>query len=342
MPDLNYRNSHVTTEIENVVQFWLTDVGIDGFRLDAAKHLIEEDGKVENTQSTHGWYRGFYEFYKSINPGAYSVGEVFGAGAFIAKTYENQFDHIFNFEVASGFVSSARTGTNTPVNSAIKFALNDRPDFNFATFLTNHDQDRVMSVLDGEADKAKVAAFLLLTAPGTPFIYYGEEIGMQGRKPDEDIRLPMQWHSDTNGGFTTGAPWRAFDASNSEVNVAAQEHSSDSLLNHYRTLIKLRTQHAALRTGKLTLVETENPALYAILRTDEKENLLVLANLGNETVSDYGLALPVAVLQNNKHEAQTLFGNGQVKPVQVTPGTFQDYKPVPELSPYSMLILQFR
>ncbi len=70
------------------------------------------------------------------------------------------------------------------------------PDHQYATFLTNHDQNRVMSQLGGDVNKAKLAAFLLLTSPGTPFIYYGEEIGMQGKKPDENIRLPMQWTSD--------------------------------------------------------------------------------------------------------------------------------------------------
>jgi glycosidase len=342
MPDLNYRNPDVTTEMENVVQFWLNEVGIDGFRLDAAKHLIEEDDKVENTQSTHDWYRGFYEYYKSIDSDTYMVGEVFGAGAFIAKTYENQFDHLFNFEFANGFVFSARTGTNTPVNSAIHFALNDDPDFDFAIFLTNHDQDRVMSVLNGDTEKARVAAFLLLTSPGTPFIYYGEEIGMQGRKPDEDIRVPMQWNSDANAGFTTGTPWRATDANSSKVNVAVQKNSSDSLLNHYRTLIKLRAEHSALRTGKLSLVEINNPGLYAILRMDENESFLVLANLGNETISDYALTLTDAVLTDNTYKAKTLFGSEQAQPVQVTAGIFQDYKPVSELSPYSMLIIELQ
>lgn len=341
MPDLNYRNPGVTTEMENVVRFWLNEVGVDGFRLDAAKHLVEEDGKVENTQSTHDWYKGFYEYYKSINPNAYTVGEVFGAGAFIAQTYQNQFDQVFNFEFASGFVSSARTGTNTPVNSSLKFALNDDPNFNFATFLTNHDQDRLMSALDRATDKAKIAAFLLLTCPGTPFIYYGEEIGMQGRKPDEDIRLPMQWSTEANAGFTTGTPWRAVDAGASEINVAAQENSSDSLLNHYRTLIKLRAEHSALRTGNLSLVETNTPGLYATLRMDENETLLVLANLGNETISDYGLTLTDAVLTDNTYEAETLFGTGEAQSIQVAAGSFQDYKPLPESRPYSMLILQF-
>ena len=108
------------------------------------------------------------------------VGEVAGPGGLIAKTYAGQMDQIFNFELANAIVNSARGEANSSVISAFKFSLKDKPDGNYATFLTNHDQNRVMSVLNGDIGKARVAASLLLTAPGTPFIYYGEELGQQG------------------------------------------------------------------------------------------------------------------------------------------------------------------
>ena len=340
MPDLNFRNSEVTIEMENVVQFWLNEVGVDGFRVDAAKHLIEENGRVENTEGTHEWYKDFYEYYKSVKPAVYTVGEVFGAGAFLAKTYENQFDHIFNFEFASGFVSSARTGTSTPVNSAIKFALNGDPNYNFATFLTNHDQDRLMSVLDGDVEKAKVAAFLLLTSPGTPFIYYGEEIGMQGQKPDEDIRLPMQWSAETNAGFSTGMPWRAPAADYQQVNVDMQEADPDSLLNHYRELIKLRRKNAALRGGEIALLETDNSAVYAVLRRAADQKLLVLVNLKGTPVSDYQLSLDESLLSDGTITPQSLFGTMETIPVTILGGKFSDYKPVNKLPPYASYIFE--
>jgi glycosidase len=108
MPDLNYRNAEVTTQMENVVNFWLDEVGVDGFRIDAAKHLIEEDGKIENTESTHDWYKGFYEYYKTINPDA-TPGEEFEQ-AFIAKTYENH-STISSISNSPADLSSASTGT---------------------------------------------------------------------------------------------------------------------------------------------------------------------------------------------------------------------------------------
>jgi glycosidase len=327
--------------MENVVNFWLDEVGVDGFRIDAAKHLIEEDGKIENTQSTHDWYKGFYEYYKTINPDAYTVGEAFGAGAFIAKTYENQFDHIFNFELASGSLSSASTGTKTPINSAIKFALKDNPNFNFATFLTNHDQERVMSVLDGDIEKAKVAAFLLLTSLGTPFIYYGEEIGMQGRKPDEDIRLPMQWSSEANAGFTTGTPWRAPALDYQQVNVVEQNEDPDSLLNHYRSLIKLRGENPVLSNGEIVLLDTDNPGVYAVLRSSADQKILVVVNLKEAPISNYQLSLNESLLSDGTVTPRSLFGTLKAIPVTITGGKFSGYKPLNGLLPYELYIFEF-
>lgn len=341
-PDLNYNNPEVTKEMEKVVDYWLNNIGVDGLRVDAAKHLIEEGSKFENTQATHDWFKGFYTFYKSSRPEAYTIGEVFGAGAFLANTYREQFDHIFNFELANGFVGSTRAGTNTPINSAVKFTLKDDPEFNFATFLANHDQNRVMSVLGEDIQKAKLAAFLLLTTPGTPFIYYGEEIGMMGEKPDEDIRLPMQWSADANAGFTTGTPWRTPNESYTRFNVALQEDDPDSLLNHYRTLVRIRQDHSALRTGEVFIIETGNSGSYAVLCMNENETILILTNLTEESISDYALTLTNAPLPDSTLHPATLFGSAQIQPITVSQGGIQNYMPVSELQPYSTLIVQFQ
>ena len=346
MPDLNYNNPAVTAEMEKVVRFWLKDVGIDGFRVDAAKHLIEENGEVENTPATHEWYKDFYKFYKASDPNAYTVGEVFNGGARLAKTYENQLDHIFNFELANAFISSIRTNTNASINSAIDNTLGNIPDFNIANFLTNHDQNRVMSVLGGNIQKAKLAAFLLLTIPGTPFIYYGEEIGMEGLKPDDDLRRPMQWNAEANAGFSTVTPWRDPYNNYLQVNVVAQEQDPNSMLNQYRNLIKIRALHSALRTGNVSIIETENSGVYAILCTDKNETLLVLANLAGQPITEYALTLKDAVvLPSGTYSAERLFGNEQTltpKGIQVTQGLFQNYKPVDKLNPFSTLIVKLR
>ena len=342
MPDLNYSNPDVTAEMLEVTRYWLEDIGVDGFRLDAAKHLIEEDGKLENTSATHEWFKDFYAFNKARNSDAYTVGEVYGAGAFIATTYEGQFDHVFNFEFASGIMNSVSGESNTGINSAWAFTLNDMTDGDYATFLTNHDQNRVMSVFNGSEEKARLAAVILMTSPGTPFIYYGEEIGMQGKKPDEDIRLPMQWSREEYAGFTTGIPWRAPHEEYAQVNVAAQENEPNSLLNLYRVLIKLRQEHPALRSGNISVLETGNTGVYAILRSDGSETILVLVNLKEMTISEYALSLEDSVLPNGRMIATSLLDSTQASSVTIHGGIFSEYKPLSELLPLQAYIIQLK
>ena len=341
MPDLNYRNPEVTAQMEKVSAYWLTTIGVDGFRIDAVKHLIEQGKKVENTPETHAWLKEYYSFYKAEKADAYTVGEVGGAGGLMAKLYTEQTDQIFNFELASAIVNSAMGGANSSVLSGYKFFLKDKPDGDFATFLTNHDQVRVMSVLNTDENKAKVAAFLLLTAPGTPFIYYGEEIGMQGKKPDEDLRLPMQWSADpATAGFTSGKPWRSPHASTAQINVATQDGTENSLLNHYRSLIALRTTHPAMKTGSVALLETGSPQVFALLRKQGKETILVLVNLGDKPVSDYKLALTeTSTLSDGSFNLETLFGGSDtLAALAVSAGKFSAYQPLPELPPYATII----
>ena len=149
-------------------------------------------------------------------------------------TNGDQFDLAFNFELASAFVQSAKSGSAIPAMRALNSTDKILEPQQYSPFLTNHDQNRVMSTLEGNRNKAKVAASLLLTSPGMPFIYYGEEIGMEGMKPDENIRRPMQWNAEEIGGFTSGTPWRVPDSKYKFVNVESQTNNPDSLLSHYR------------------------------------------------------------------------------------------------------------
>jgi glycosidase len=199
-----------------------------------------------------------------------------------------------------------------------------------------------MSQLNNDVNKAQVAASLLLTSPGTPYVYYGEEIGMVGVKPDEDIRRPMQWNAEENAGFTTGDPWRAPDANYKTFNVAAQTNDADSLLNHYRGLIQLRNAHSALRTGMYYEVKSNNPAVYAALRMDKNETILVVINLSGQRIADYELTLKDEVLADGTYGAKSLFGEDQVQGPEVTRGVFEDYKPISELNPFSTLIVKLQ
>lgn len=352
MPDLNYNNPEVTAEITKIFSFWSNDVGVDGFRLDAAKHLIEEGAKQANTQSTHQWWQAFYPVYKSMNPNMMTVGEVFGDGLSVSSSYvkNNEFDLIFNFQLASMFIKAAQTGKANNVATSIETSNTFMPNAQYASFLTNHDQNRIMNELKGDVNKAKVAASLLLTSPGTPYLYYGEEIGMQGMKPDENIRLPMQWNAEANAGFTTGKPWRAPDANYKEVNMDAQTNDANSLLSHYRALIQLRNAHSALRTGTYTEVKSNNPSVYAALRMDDDETILVVINLSGQPITDYALTLKDKVLADGVYGAESLLGVEQVqggalsasKGPEVTRGVFENYKPINELNPFSTLIVKLQ
>jgi glycosidase len=192
-----------------------------------------------------------------------------------------------------------------------------------------------MSVLDGSVEKAKVASSLLLTSPGTPFIYYGEEIGMQGRKPDEDIRLPMQWSQEANAGFTTGDPWRDPDPAFEQVNVAGEAGDPDSLLSHYRDLIALRAAHPALRSDGIWLVETDTPALFASLRVENGDMILVLLNLeaANHFHPEMTVSLP-------RHVASQYLMPGGPRLQVDEAGGFKSSTLVPAFAPYSIHILQ--
>jgi alpha-amylase len=343
MPDLNYRNPAVTAEMEKVTRFWLAEVGIDGFRLDAAKHLIEQGEKQENTASTHEWYKGYYQAYKADKPDAFVIGEAFNADAFLASTYTgDQLDMMFDFELASGFVNSANGGGSSAVDSALTFAKESLPSWQFGSFLTNHDQNRVMSVLNGDLNKARVAASLLLTSPGVPFLYYGEEIGMTGEKPDPQIRRPMQWSDAPNAGFTGGKPWEALATGQAKTNVAAESADPASLLSHYKRLIALRNAHSALRNGSLSLLSTGNPGVYAALRYDGSDAILVIVNLTKTAISDYSLSLPDAVLKDGSHPLTDLFGGQPATTLSVTSGAFSAFKPLESLPGYGTFILEIQ
>src|SRR5258708_22365475 len=152
------------------------------------------------------------------------------------------------------------------------------PAYRFAPFQRNHDQPRTLTALGNDTAGARLAATILLTLPRVPFVYYGEEIGMTGDKPDERLRTPMQWTASSRG-FTNGKPWETLQADTLTANVAAQERRPNSLLKLYRWLIRLRANDAALRAGRLEPVETGNEALLAYLRKDSTRQVLVVANL---------------------------------------------------------------
>ncbi len=344
MPDLNYTNPEVTKEMEKVTSFWLKDVGVDGFRLDAAKYLIEEGANIENTAATHTWYKQFRTFYKGINPQAMTVGEITGS-AVASATYAqgDQLDLAFDFNLADSMIASALGQDDSRVSQTLTFDKKIFKPDQFAAFLSNHDQNRVFNQLGGDLSKSRSAAEMLLTMTGVPFIYYGEELGMSGAKPDEQIRTPMNWSNADNGGFTTGTPWEASNGDyKSGRDVADETKDPNSLLSLYRDLIQLRNEHVALRVGDFSLVKTDNPAVYAALRTSKSESALVLINLSTAPVNTFKLTLDKSSLKTSYH-LQAIFGTGSATDLKVDgQGGFQDYQPVQSLDGNACLVFQLQ
>jgi alpha-amylase len=345
MPDLNFRNPDVTTQMENIAKFWLQDVGIDGFRLDAARHLIEEGNIQVNTNSTHSWLQQFFAFYKNINPNAFTVGELNGESPDIMSTYvaKNQLDTAFDFTLATSFIFSANTGLAKNATSQLRVSYKLLPKLQDAIFLTNHDQDRLMTDLGNNPDKVKVAASLLLTSPGVPFLYYGEEVGLEGSGEDPDKRRPMQWCSDQYACFSTVTPWESVGPAYQDFNVETEMKDPQSILSQYRTLINLRNQHAALRVGDSFLPNTNAAGLFADLRQSKNEIILVLINVSKSPISDYDVDLSQSTLEPGDYRALALMGGGPFPDLDLgSDGKFQPYQPVVEIPPYSTIIIQLQ
>ncbi len=342
MPDLNLANAEVTAAIYDAARFWLEEMGADGFRLDAIKHLLEDGQIQEHSNSTLAWLREFYTFYKGVDGNAFAIGEVWSEEPQISARYVGDaVDTVFEFKLALDILNSSKVGISNMFAKTLGDVTRHYPPGQFGTFITNHDQNRVMSQLGGDLGKAKMAASLLLTSPGIPFIYYGEEIGMMGVKPDEDIRRPMQWCSDgPQVCFTSGRPWRAPFNDYATRSVALQENNPDSLLHHYRTLIHLRNAYPALSVGAWTLVESSPGRVYAALRHTDKQVILVLLNLGDRPLSEYSLNLAAGPLTAVSPNPTLLYGSGSVTPPTLNgSGGFAGYQPLPELPPHSTTLI---
>lgn len=342
MPDLNLENPQVTAEMEAVARYWLEDMGVDGFRLDAARHLIEAGANQENTAATHAWWKGFRTVFKAANPEALAVGEIWTKSSAVAEYLQgDELDLAFDFDLAQAIVGGVQFSDARRIQQALGESYDLFGSSLSATFLTNHDMNRVMSVLQGDVARAKLAAAVLMTVPGVPFVYYGEEIGMTGEKPDEMIRTPMQWTQEDNAGFTAGIPWEPVNADYPAKNVAVQTNAPASLLSYYRDLIRLRSDHSALWGGDYSLVESYNDMLLAFLRTSQEEIVLVIINLAEDSASEFDLTLEENSLAGT-YQALPLYGTQAELPDLAANdnGGFDSYQPLSEIPAESIVIIQ--
>jgi glycosidase len=296
MPDLNYDTPAVRQEMLKLGRYWLTQ-GVDGFRLDAAQHIYydfkAQDGDPAVLKKNLAWWSQFRDGMQSVRPDVYIVGEVTQDTPDKLAPWFGPLSAVFDFPLASQLIDSARN--ERAGNLAAQLAQTDAA-YREATgksgvdapFLSNHDQNRVMSQLDGSPQHMRMAAALLLTLPGQPFVYYGEELGMRGRKPDPDVREPMRWNRAPDAAGE--ATWKASTSHDGPaVSVEAQQTDPDSLLRHYTMLIHWRGQISALRDGAIHPLVLDNPRIAAWQLDDASSHVLVVHNLSGQA-QDVALA----------------------------------------------------
>lgn len=301
MPDLNYNNPLVREEAKSIAEFWL-DLGVDGFRLDAAMHMYSHAEKDESLE----WWMEFRDYLVKIKPDVYLVAEVWDSFTVVAPYYA-AFDSAFNFDLANLIILSAKSGSDFGLARVTQRFVNRYEEHSEwvidAPFLTNHDQDRVMSVLN-DVEQMKMAASVYLTLPGNPFIYYGEEIGMKGTGPDENKREPFKWYELDGPGQST---WRAlnFNTGIWQPSVEKQRGDPESLWTHYRNLIHLREGNLPLKVGKMIPLDTGNKQVVGFIREWKDERVLILHNLNT--------AWQTVQLDVDKDDWKTLYSDGELE-----------------------------
>ena len=297
--DLNYgpadqcASSPAYQAIASAARGWV-ERGVDGFRLDAVKHIYHNARSDENPRFLATFYEDMNDAYHAAGHAddIYMVGEVLSEHNEVAPYYAGlpalfEFSFWYRLEWAINNSQGYYFAKDLLDYRAEYAAV--RPDYIAATKLTNHDEDRAASLLGRNADKCRLAAAVLLTAQGTPYIYYGEELGLYGTKSngDEYVRSPMLWGDAYNTAYTD----KIDAAVESNVpSVSEQEADVSSLLQTYRDFIRLRNTYPALATGIMSRHEvyneanTDYPTLAAWVMTQGDERLLVLHNFGSSAI----------------------------------------------------------
>ncbi|MGH7920193.1 MAG: maltose alpha-D-glucosyltransferase [Candidatus Dormibacteraceae bacterium] len=323
-PDLNFDNPRVRSEILKVVDFWLR-LGVDGLRLDSIPYLYERDGtNGENLYESHAFLkvlrRHIDEHYENRMLLAEANQWPEDAVAYFGEGEGDECNMCFNFPVMPRLFMSLRMEDRFPITDIMAQTPPIPPTGQWALFLRNHDELTLEMVTDEERDymyhaytddpearinfgirrrlapllhnnrrRIELMNGLLLSLPGTPFVYYGDEIGMGDNiyLGDRDgVRTPMQWSADRNAGFSRANNQRLFlplirdpEYTYEAINVATQEGNPQSLLHWMRRTIAMRKRYPAFGRGSFELVNCDNRKVLAFIREHEGQRILVVANL---------------------------------------------------------------
>lgn len=290
MADLNYNNKEVRKEIKKASAKWL-NLGVDGFRLDASIHIYgdNEFKEIKNqTKANIQWWNEFAINCEKINPNVYLVGEAWQETNLLEE-YVQPFDSKFNFTFQENLINSLKNDTalandNILLSQVFEDILKtyNKVDNNYidGIFISNHDQNRIMSEVNNE-DKAKLAINIYMTLPGNPFIYYGEEIGMRGEKPDINIREAFKW---TDSKKLDYAYTMDFSINDTTTPLSNQLDDNNSMYNHYKNIINLRKSTIALSKGNYESIDVNNSSIMAYKRSYKNESYYIFHNLSNSKI----------------------------------------------------------
>jgi len=323
-PDLNFEHEPVRRAVLKAVDFWLA-LGVDGLRLDAVPYLTEQEGTdCENLPGTHEFLRQLRSHIDARFPGRMLLAEANqwpeDASAYFGSGEGDECHMAFHFPLMPRLFMGLRMEDRFPIVDIMQQTPEIPPSAQWALFLRNHDELTLEMVTDEERDymvrayardpamrvnlgirrrlapllqyhrqRIELMHGLLLSLPGTPVLYYGDEIGMGDNVFLGDrngVRTPMQWSGDRNAGFSEANPHRLYLPVNIDpechyesVNVATQLDNPDSLLRWVRRLVALRKRHRVFGRGRMEFVHCDNPSVLAFVRQDEHEKILVVANL---------------------------------------------------------------
>jgi len=321
-PDLNYDNPAVRKAIYQVLDYWL-EMGVDGVRLDAVPYLFERDGTMcENLPETHDELKAMRAHIDAKYEGRMLLAEANqwpeDAASYFGDDDESHM--AFHFPLMPRLFMAVRMESRFPIIDILEQTPEIPPSSQWALFLRNHDELTLEMVTDEERDymyrtyaenrqarinlgirrrlapllassrrQTELMNALLLSLPGTPVLYYGDEIGMGDNiyLGDRDgVRTPMQWSNDRNAGFSDGNPQQLYlpviidsEYHYETVNVEAQERNPNSLLWWTRRMLALRRRHSVFGRGSIQFLHPENARVLAFLRRTEEETVLVVANL---------------------------------------------------------------
>jgi len=288
MPDLDHQNPLVFQEMVAIARYWL-DQGFDGFRVDAIQHVVEGvDGAIANAPENFEWVQRFGAAVRADHPGAFLLGETWTNTPTIASYHRDAaLDMSVDYPLFLALTNAIQGRNASDLRLQLSNNTNLLPEGAWVgTFVSNHDQLRpatVLSPLRRNPTREALLGRLLLALPGTPFLYYGEELGMPNGPglDDRQKRTPMRWSASDDGGFSRVEAWFPPSTRDPAVSVEAQRGDPNSTLHAYREAIALRTAHPALAHGRVEVLPTRGGLLALWRRAPDSGgvDVLLLANL---------------------------------------------------------------